>query len=357
MEKHHQIWFAFGTLALIAVLALADDVVVLTEDNFEKEVGRDRDALVEFYAPWCGHCKKLAPEYEKLGNSFRKANTVLIGKVDCDEHKGVCSKYGVSGYPTIQWFPKGSLEPKKYEGPRTAEALTEYVNTEGGRTNVKIAAVPSNVVVLTADNFNDIVLDDTKDVLIEFYAPWCGHCKNLAEKVATAFRYEKDVVVANLDADKHKDLAEKYGVSGYPTLKFFPKGNKDGEEYEGGRDLDDFVAFINEKSGASRDGNGQLTSKAGIVESLDALVKAFVAAGDDEKKAVFSRIEEEVEKLKGSTARHGKIYLKAAKSCMAKGADYAKNEIERLQRMLEKTISPAKADEFTLKKNILSTFA
>ncbi|KAJ6319929.1 hypothetical protein OIU78_015345 [Salix suchowensis] len=317
---------------LIAASALADDVVVLTEDNFEKEVGRDRGALVEFYAPWCGHCKKLAPEYEKLGNSFRKANTVLIGKVDCDEHKGVCSKYGVSGYPTIQWFPKGSLEPKKYEGPRTAEALTEYVNTEGG-TNVKIAAVPSNVVVLTADNFNDIVLDETKDVLIEFYAPWCGHCKNLAptyEKVATAFRYEKDVVVANLDADKHKDLAEKYGVSGYPTLKFFPKGNKDGEEYEGGRDLDDFVAFINEKSGASRDGNGQLTSKAGIVESLDAL---------------------------GSTARHGKIYLKAAKSCMAKGADYAKNEIERLQRMLEKTISPAKADEFTLKKNILSTFA
>ncbi|KAG6749815.1 hypothetical protein POTOM_046885 [Populus tomentosa] len=385
MEKYHQIWFAFGTLALLAVSALANDVVVLTEDNFEKEVGQDRGALVEFYAPWCGHCKKLAPEYEKLGSSFRKAKTVLIGKVDCDEHKGVCSKYGVSGYPTLQWFPKGSLEPKKYEGPRTAEALTEYVNTEGG-TNVKIAAVPSNVAVLTADNFNDIVLDETKDVLVEFYAPWCGHCKNLApvsivpifvghklspsndlefvwsflqtyEKVATAFKSEEDVVVANLDADQHKDLAEKYGVSGYPTLKFFPKGNKAGEEYEGGRDLDDFVAFINEKSGSSRDGKGQLTSKAGIVESLDALVKEFVAAGDDEKKAVFSRIEEEVEKLKGSTARYGKIYSKAAKNCMAKGANYAKNEIERLQRMLQKTISPAKADEFTLKKNILSTFA
>ncbi|KAL9385076.1 hypothetical protein Peur_022086 [Populus x canadensis] len=359
MEKYHQIWLAFGTLALLAVSAAGDDVVVLTEDNFEKEVGQDRGALVEFYAPWCGHCKKLAPEYEKLGSSFRKAKTVLIGKVDCDEHKGVCSKYGVSGYPTLQWFPKGSLEPKKYEGPRTAEALTEYVNTEGG-TNVKIAAVPSNVAVLTADNFNDIVLDETKDVLVEFYAPWCGHCKNLAptyEKVATAFKSEEDVVVANLDADKHKDLAEKYGVSGYPTLKFFPKGNKAGEEYEGGRDLDDFVAFINEKSGSSRDGKGQLTSKAGIVESLDALVKEFVAAGDDEKKAVFSQIEEEVEKLKGSAARYGKIYSKAAKNCMAKGADYAKNEIERLQRMLQKTISPAKADEFTLKKNILSTFA
>lgn len=125
----------------------------------------------------CGHCKKLAPEYEKLGTSFKKAKSVLIGKVhsiidtywfflslsrmvllcffwvlafyviipwwelrnlyflvtcsgclqvDCDEHKSLCSKYGVSGYPTIQWFPKGSLEPKKWE---TTYVLIIYVNT------------------------------------------------------------------------------------------------------------------------------------------------------------------------------------------------------------------------------------
>ncbi|KAF2325099.1 hypothetical protein GH714_022768 [Hevea brasiliensis] len=369
MEKYQQIWLVLGTLTFFALSALADDVVVLTEDNFEKEVGQDRGALVEFYAPWCGHCKKLAPEYEKLGTSFKKAKSVLIGKVDCDEHKSLCSKYG---FLDIQQF-NGSLKdlwsPKtheksffgihRYEGPRNAESLAEFVNNEGG-TNVKIATVPSNVVVLTADNFNEVVLDETKDVLVEFYAPWCGHCKNLAptyEKVSTAFKSEEDVVIANLDADKYKDLAEKFGVSGFPTLKFFPKGNKAGEEYEGGRDLEDFVSFINEKCGTSRDGKGQLTSKAGIVESLDALVKEFVAADDDKKKAVVSRIEEEVEKLKGSTARYGKIYVKTAKNCMAKGSDYTKNEIERLQRMLDKSISPAKADEFTLKKNILSTFA
>ncbi|KAK3036737.1 hypothetical protein RJ639_029702 [Escallonia herrerae] len=354
------ICLAFATLALFLLSsALADDVVILTEDNFEKEVGLDRAALVEFYAPWCGHCKKLAPEYEKLAGSFKKAKSVLIGKVDCDEHKSLCSKYGVSGYPTIQWFPKGSLEPKKYEGARNAEALAEFVNNEGG-TNVKIAAVPSNVVVLSSDNFNEIVLDETKDVLVEFYAPWCGHCKSLAptyEKVATAFKLENDVVVANLDADKYKDLAEKYGVSGYPTLKFFPKNNKAGEDYDGGRDLDDFVTFINEKSGTSRDLKGELTSKAGIVTALDSLVKEFVSAGSEEKKAVFTRIEEEVEKLQGSTARYGKIYLKAAKSCMDKGADYAKNEIQRLERILAKSISSAKADEFSLKKNILHAFA
>ncbi|XP_047342218.1 probable protein disulfide-isomerase A6 [Impatiens glandulifera] len=352
--------------AAIAILALflisstfADDVVILTEENFEKEVGQDRGALVEFYAPWCGHCKKLAPEYEKLGASFKKSKSVLIGKVDCDEHKSVCSKYGVSGYPTIQWFPKGSLEPKKYEGARTAETLVEFVNTEGG-TNVKIAAIPSNVVVLTSETFDEIVLNEKKDVLVEFYAPWCGHCKSLApiyEKVASVFKLEEDVVIANLDADNHKDLAEKYGVSGYPTLKFFPKGNKGGEDYDGGRDLADFVTFINEKSGTSRDTNGQLTAKAGTMETLDALVKEFVSAGDDEKKVVYAKMEEEVEKLTGSASRHGKIYLKGAKNTIEKGGDYPKKEIQRLERMLSKAISPSKSDEFTLKKNILSTFA
>ncbi|XP_073292481.1 protein disulfide-isomerase like 2-1-like [Primulina huaijiensis] len=295
-----------GTLTLFMFFsAFANDVVVLTGDNFEKEVGQDRGALVEFYAPWCGHCKKLAPEYEKLGASFKKAKSVLIGKVDCDEHKILCSKYGVSGYPTIQWFPKRSLEPKKYEGARNAEALTEFVNSEGG-TNIKIASMPSSVVVLTTDNFNEIVLDEKKDVLVEFYAPWCGHCKSLAptyEKVATAFNLEEDVVIANVDADKYKDLAEKHGVSGYPTLKFFPKNNKAGEDYDGGRDLDDFVTFINEKCGTSRDGLGQLTYKAGVVEALGSLVKEFVGGSSEEKKAVFKRIEGEAEKLTGSAAR------------------------------------------------------
>ncbi|KAG5020068.1 hypothetical protein JHK87_015923 [Glycine soja] len=284
--------------------------------------------------------------YMQTWTSKSYANMV---PVDCDEHKSLCSKYGVSGYPTIQWFPKGSLEPKKYEGPRTADSLAEFVNTEGG-TNVKIATAPSNVVVLTSENFNEVVLDETKDVLVEFYAPWCGHCKSLApisislriscyhfktyEKVVTAFKLEEDVVIANLDADKYKDLAEKYDVSGFPTLKFFPKGNKAGEEYGGGRDLDDFVAFINEKSGTSRD--------AGIVESLDVLVKEFVAANDEEKKSMFTRMEEEVEKLKGSASRHGKIYLKAAKNYLEKGSDYAKNEIQRLQRILDKAFNMMK---------------
>uniref|UniRef100_A0A0C9S5Z6 protein disulfide-isomerase n=1 Tax=Wollemia nobilis TaxID=56998 RepID=A0A0C9S5Z6_9CONI len=336
----------------------SDDVTALTADTFENEVGKDKGALVEFYAPWCGHCKKLAPEYEKLGASFKKSKAVLIAKVDCDEHKSLCSKYGVSGFPTLKWFPKGSLEPKDYKGGRTAEDLAEFVNTEAD-THVKVVTPPSDLVVLTSDNFDSVVLDESKDVLVEFYAPWCGHCKNLAptyEKVATAFKLDKDVVVANIDADKYKDFAEKYGVSGFPTLKFFPKTNKAGEDYDGGRDLDAFVAFINEKTGANRDANGHLTSDAGKVPSMEALVKEFLSASAAERDAVLAKLEEESEKLSGASASFAKVYLKAAKRIIEKGEDYAKNEVGRLQRMLEKSVSPTKADEFIVKKNIISSF-
>lgn len=354
-----RVWiWALSALAFLLVGVRSDDVTVLSPDNFENEVGKDRGALVEFYAPWCGHCKKLAPEYEKLGASFKKVKSVLIAKVDCDDHKSLCSKYGVSGFPTLKWFPKGSLEPKDYNGGRTAEDLTNFINTEGG-THVKVTVPLSEVVVLTSESFDSVVLDETKDVLVEFYAPWCGHCKNLAptyENVAAAFKLEKDVVIANVDADKYKDLAEKYGVGGFPTLKFFPKTNKAGEDYDGGRNLDDFVAFINEKAGTHRDGQGRLTSLAGRVDSMDDLVKEFLSAGVDEREAILVKLEMASEELTGRHAGYGKVYLKAAKKIIEKGEDYAKNEFERLQRILEKSVSTAKADEFIVKKNILSSF-
>ncbi|KAK9667857.1 hypothetical protein RND81_13G016000 [Saponaria officinalis] len=101
----------------------------------------------------------------------------------------------------LSYFTRESSEPKNYEGARTVEAIAEFINSA--------EVVSTKVVVLSTDNFDEIVLDETKDVLVEFYAPWCGHCKSLAptyEKVATAFKSEGDVVIANLDADKYKDL-------------------------------------------------------------------------------------------------------------------------------------------------------
>ncbi len=81
--------------------------------------------------------------------------------------------------------------------------------------------------------------------LVEFFAPWCGHCKNLAPHWAKAATELKGKVkLGAVDATVHSSLAGQYGVQGYPTIKYFPAGVKKGpEEYDGGRTADDIVSW------------------------------------------------------------------------------------------------------------------
>jgi len=94
----------------------------------------------------------------------------------------------------LKWFPKGEKDaPIAYEGGRSAEDIINFVNEKAG-TTARVKKAATNVVILTDSTFDKIVMDGTKDVLVEFYAPWCGHCKHLApvwEKLANAFDNEK----------------------------------------------------------------------------------------------------------------------------------------------------------------------
>ena len=82
------------------------DVVVLTESNYADLVLGSKDIwLVEFYAPWCGHCKQLEPEWNEAAAKLK--GTVKLGKVDATVETGLASKYGIKGYPTIKYFNYG----------------------------------------------------------------------------------------------------------------------------------------------------------------------------------------------------------------------------------------------------------
>jgi protein disulfide-isomerase A6 len=111
----------------------------------------------------------------------------------------------------------------------------------------------SAVIDLIPDNFDKVVLNSGKPSLVEFFAPWCGHCKNLApvyEELAQAFSFASDKLnIAKLDADEHKPLSKKYGVGGFPTLKFFDGKSSDPIDYDGGRDLESLTSFLTEKTG------------------------------------------------------------------------------------------------------------
>ncbi|CAF0867448.1 unnamed protein product [Adineta ricciae] len=481
-----------------ATLSSASDVLVFTDSDFESKVKQHDILLAEFYAPWCGHCKRLAPEYEKAATALVKNDPpVALAKVDCTVETKICSKYGVSGYPTLKIFKNGEVS-EDYNGPREADGIVSTMRSKAGpsyrvldtlaayekflehndhsiigyfdsdshslkndlvrvadqlsekfrfayttakevlekvghtnkivvhqpkrlqskfeeafsiveaagdkiksfiqdkihglvghRTpsnlgdysrpsvvvyynvdyvrdtkgtnyvrnrilkvakkladeNVKVRFAVSNaeefrqelsefgvddvkkdgkyvlgrgprdekykmsgdfsyeaieefarklvngelepylksqpipdqtgdVKVVVAKNFDDIVNDETKDVLIEFYAPWCGHCKSLAPKydeLAKKLKKESSIVIAKMDATEN-DVPSQYEVQGFPTIYFAPKNNKKNpRRYEGGREVDDFIKYLAKESTdplTNYDRSGNKKSKKTVEDEL-----------------------------------------------------------------------------------------
>lgn len=93
-------------VAFCLTAAAAEEVVTLTTALFDQHLKDHKYVLAEFYAPWCGHCKKLAPEFEKAAQSL-KSTGVSLGKVDATEEKELAKKYDVKGFPTLVWFEEG----------------------------------------------------------------------------------------------------------------------------------------------------------------------------------------------------------------------------------------------------------
>ncbi|KAF9434370.1 hypothetical protein BGZ76_008129 [Entomortierella beljakovae] len=349
--------FIFGAIATILALATAvaaDNVLALTPKDFDKTIG-STPALVEFYAPWCGHCKI----YEELGAAFTgKNDKVLVTKVDADAHRELGSRYGIKGFPTIKWFPKGvNGDPEDYSGGRDLESLASFITKKTGVKSTIVKVVPV-VHVLTDSTFETEVLKSGRPALVEFYAPWCGHCKNLAptyEKVAQDFLSDKEkVLIANVDATVDKTYAEKYGVTGYPTIKFFTADGQV-EDYQGGRSEQDFIDFINQKTGTQRVAGGLLSPEAGRIAELDTFAEKFAKAGSqDEKKIISSEAIEVANKINNASAKYYTRFFEKSLST----PNYAQTESTRLSNIIKgKSVNRARLDEFSIRHNIISVFA
>ena len=104
--------------------------VTLTSDNFDEIVGdTSKDKLIEFYAPWCGHCKALAPEYAKAAQQLagEPAGNVVLAKMDATAHDPPAG-YEVSGYPTLYFVKAGEgSKPTLYEGERETDAIVTFM--------------------------------------------------------------------------------------------------------------------------------------------------------------------------------------------------------------------------------------
>jgi len=216
-------------------------VYILNPTNFEGFVKSQELVMVEFYAPWCGHCKKLAPEYDAAAFELKQAGSVgVLAKIDANEHQESGNKYGVQGFPTLKIFKKGVDEPIDYEGARSTFEIVEKMKE---LSDSNWAPPKSEVIELTTDNFEEIV-NNQPMMLVEFFAPWCGHCKKLKpefEKAAQQLKPE-GILLATVDATVEKDLAKRFDVTGYPSLKIFRNGKV--SEFKGGRTAPDIVSTM-----------------------------------------------------------------------------------------------------------------
>jgi len=119
-----------------------DGVYVLTDSTFPQALAEFEFALVEFYAPWCGHCKKLAPEYSAAAQILAKSNPeVKLAKVDCTVEKDTAAKFQIKGYPTLKFFIKGSSAPLDYEGGRTKDEIVNWLRKKTGPASVELKTV------------------------------------------------------------------------------------------------------------------------------------------------------------------------------------------------------------------------
>jgi len=454
------------SVALVSCFPDEEGVLVLGEDNFDEAIKTHDQILVEFYAPWCGHCKKIAPEYASAAQALQKDTPpIFLAKVDATIHKNLATRFGIEGFPTLKLFTNGT--PSEYNGGRTEseiiswmrkktgpstktlttaaevedfhkgseaalvlfssesahldifgkvakshddllfatcgseeclshynvksgnvvlfkkfdegrndytaevteEALNAFISAhssplvmkfdeksaqlifgkatpglflyrdsnseqtaefdklltniarnlkgklqvvltdvkegletrlaeyigitakdlpsvrihdtrtdlkkytmtgditeeninkfvsdwESGKLSatLKSEEIPTtqegDVVVLVGKSFNDIVMDPTKDVLVEFYAPWCGHCKKIApiyDELAKNLKHNTNLVIAKMDSTANE--VESVSIQGFPTIKFWPANNKQAPmDFNEDRTVEGFTKFLQKHS-------------------------------------------------------------------------------------------------------------
>lgn len=228
----------------------------LNDQIFQAHTLKKGYHFIKFYAPWCGHCKRLEPTWKELGKKFKDDEEVTISRIDCTGNQKSCTDNEVRGYPTLLLFKDGK-KIDKYAGSREINDLEDYVMTNiiknKGNSADKIIAQKiaddnaKGVLSLHASNFEYNVATDATFVM--FYAPWCGFCKKLKptwldlSQVDFSSKTKTPVKIANVDCTKNKDLCGLYSVTGFPTLILFVDGVEQ-ERYKGSRQRDDLANFV-----------------------------------------------------------------------------------------------------------------
>jgi len=249
-------------------------VINLTPETFDQYLVRKPQGemwIVDFFAPWCGPCQQLTPIYRKLAK--RLQGEAKLGMVDCTEYKHLCQTNDVYSYPTVRLYPP------------TSAGSTMYIRHQGWRDveNMYYWAfqfLPSFVQELEYYTFFEKIINHVDAWLVDFYAPWCGHCVQFAphyEKVAK--RLNGTVKAAKINCEEQYHLCREVGIRAYPSVRFY--------------------------SGAIQEGMSQpVTGTELPTHDTEYLVERVLALLEDHKKEKAAEEEKKKKKVKAKETKH-----------------------------------------------------
>jgi len=218
-----------------------DGLYHLTDQSFYKHI-RSGDHFIKFYAPWCGHCQRLAPTWSELGKDFEADPLVTIGKLDCTQSESICHDIEVRGYPTLLYFRDGEMFAT-FRGNRFLPELKGFINQNKRQPESQKA-----LDISTAQEFEAQIISGT--TLANFYVPdneLCEKLEKVLDKLATQYANTPDVSVIKVNCGKEElqGLCENEEVKKHPTLILYKNGDRRDTYEETSRpNLDKLLKFV-----------------------------------------------------------------------------------------------------------------
>jgi protein disulfide-isomerase A6 len=212
-------------------------VLNIAGTDYDRVIARSNyTSIVEFYAPWCGHCKNLKPAYEKAAQSL--AGIAKVAAVNCDEemNKPFCGQMGVQGFPTLKIVRPGKKPGKPtvedYQGPRSAKGIVDAVKDK----------VPNIVKRVTDKNMDEWLQANTDTAKAILFSD-----KGVVSATMRALAIDFAGVVSVAQIKKSEKAAvDKYGVTDFPSLILVPAGSDEPIKHEGKVDKEAMVKFLSQ---------------------------------------------------------------------------------------------------------------
>ncbi|EFN59909.1 hypothetical protein CHLNCDRAFT_132941 [Chlorella variabilis] len=211
----------------------------LTEDTFPEGDGDGWIWLIEFYAPWCGHCRQLAPKWRKVAEALH--GVAKVAAVNCEQQQALCQEQGVRGYPTIKAFSGGHLH--EYKGDRSARHLKDWA----------LGLLPKHIKTVNKQQHLADFLRQCTSGTGGGSSKWGVCALLLSDKSETSALYKslalryKGKIAFGEALRSNAEISREFGVSKYPTLLVICGGNKDVVvKYEGEMKSTKLSRFLNQ---------------------------------------------------------------------------------------------------------------